>query len=112
MLKNNLTSTLPVIIKSLLYSAGQLFLGLLLHPYRSVQILVKNKILLPFIFYPGFFVLIFFLSLRLDLLTHFYQQLWPIRLFYQICLFFCFYWQLTLFYLWFRFSRAFTIKNN
>ena len=44
MFKKHLLNSLLIIFKSLIYSAGQLLLGLILHPYRSVQILVKNKI--------------------------------------------------------------------
>lgn len=97
-----------LILESLIYSSGQMLLGLFLHPYRSMQILVKNKILLPFIFYPSFFVLFFYLFLRVDLISNLYEGIFIFRFFYQIILFFCFYWQMALFYLWIRFSRAFT----
>lgn len=97
-----------LILESLIYSSGQMLLGLLLHPYRSMQILVKNRILLPFIFYPSFFVLFFYLFLRVDLIFNLYEGIFIFRFFYQIILFFCFYWQMALFYLWIRFNRAFT----
>lgn len=96
-----------LILESLIYSSGQMLLGLFLHPYRSMQILVKNKILLPFVFYPSFFVLFFYLFLRVDLILGLYERIFIFRFFYQIILFFCFYWQTALFYLWIRFSRAF-----
>lgn len=96
-----------LILESLVYSGGQMLLGLLLHPYRSMQILVKNKVLLPFVFYPGFFVLLFYVFLRVDLILQLYEGIFIFRFFYQVLLFFCFYWQIALFYLWIRFSRAF-----
>jgi len=94
-------------LESLIYSSGQMFLGLLLHPYRSMQLLVKNKILLPFILYPTFVGIFFYLLLKIDLVASSYQSFFIFRFFYQVMLFFCIYWQLALFYLWLRFSRAF-----
>lgn len=99
---------LLLILESFVYSSGQMLLGLFLHPYRSMQLLVKNKILLPFIFYPAFFVLLLYALLRVDLVFDFYQNILIFRFVYQVFLFFCFYWQIALFYLWIRFSRAFT----
>lgn len=99
---------LLLILESFVYSSGQMLLGLFLHPYRSMQLLAKNKILLPFIFYPAFFVLLLYTLLRVDLVFGFYQNILIFRFVYQVFLFFCFYWQIALFYLWIRFSRAFT----
>lgn len=93
--------------ESLVYSSGQMLLGLLLHPYRSMQLLVKNKILWPFIFYPMLIGIMFFLLAKVDLVVIRFQSLFLFKFLYQMILFFCFYWQLALFYLWFRFSRAF-----
>lgn len=96
-----------LILESLIYSSGQMLLGLFLHPYRSMQILVKNKMLLPFVFYPTFFILFFYLFLRVNLISDLYGNVFIFRFCYQIGLFFCFYWQIALFYLWIRFVRAF-----
>jgi hypothetical protein len=96
-----------VAIESLIYSSVQMFLGLLLHPYRSMQLLVKNKILLPFVFYPIFIGLFFCLLLEITLISSIYHSSFLFKFFYQTTLFFCFYWQLALFYLWIRFDRAF-----
>lgn len=93
--------------ESLIYSAAQMFLGLLLHPYRSMQLLVKNKILLPFIFYPFLLGCFFILSLRIELFAWFHQNYFIFKFCWQVLLFFCFYWQVVLFYLWIRFARAF-----
>lgn len=103
---------LLLILESFIYSCGQMLLGLFLHPYRSVQILVKNKVLLPFIFYPVFFVLLFYFSLHIDLLLRAYKDIFIFKFFYQVGLFFCFYWQIILFYLWLRFTRAFAKSNQ
>lgn len=97
-----------LILESLIYSSGQMLLGLFLHPYRSMQILVKNKILLPFVFYPTFFVFFFYFLLRINLVLNLYESLFIFKFCYQMLLFFCFYWQMVLFYLWIRFTRAFT----
>ena len=96
-----------LILESVIYSSGQMLLGLFLHPYRSMQILVKNKILLPFVFYPTFFILFFYLFLRVDVISYFYSNIFIFRFLYQVFIFFCFYWQMALFYLWIRFNRAF-----
>lgn len=101
-----------LILESFIYSSGQMLLGLFLHPYRSMQVSVKNKILLPFIFYPAFFVLFLYLLLRIDLISIIYNEIFVFRFFYQVILFFCFYWQIALFYLWLRFTRAFAKSNR
>ncbi len=101
-----------LILESFIYSSGQMLLGLFLHPYRSMQILVKNKVLLPFIFYPVFFVLLLYFSLHINLLASIYHNIFIFKFFYQVGLFFCFYWQIALFYLWIRFTRAFAKSSH
>lgn len=96
-----------LVFESFVYSCGQMLLGLLLHPYRSMQLLVKNKVLFPFIFYPTALVLIFSVLLHANLVASWYDGNFVFRFFGQTCLFFCLYWQIALFYLWMRFSRAF-----
>ena len=98
---------LLIVFESLIYSSAQMFLGLFLHPYRSMQLLVKNGILFPFIFLPMLLGVIFYLVLKIDLFFSIYHSLFLLRFIYQMIIFFCFYWQLALFYLWFRFNRAF-----
>lgn len=96
-----------MVIESFIYSSGQILLGLLLHPYRTMQLLVRNKILLPFVFYPSLIALLLYLLLRVELILFIYQSFFLVRFVYQVALFFCFYWQSALFYLWVRFNRAF-----
>lgn len=84
-----------------------MFLGLLIHPYRSMQLLVKNQVLLPFAFYPSLLILLFFAFLHLELVLKLYVSSFFFAFIYQFCLFFFFYWQLALFYLLFRFHRVF-----
>jgi hypothetical protein len=96
-----------IALKSLLYSSVQLLVGLVLHPYRSMQLLVRKKVLLPFAFYPTLIALILYLLLQINFIYSIYQSFFLIKIFYQVVLFFCFYWQLALFYLWIRFSRVF-----
>lgn len=96
-----------MIVESLIYSSGQMLLGLLLHPYRSMQLLVKSKVLLPYVFYPVLIACLLLLLLRINLFFNLLQSVFLFRFLYQTMLFYCFYWQLALFYLWLRFSRAF-----
>jgi len=82
-------------VRSLAYSCGQMLLGLFLHPYRSMQLLVRHKLLWFFVFYP----------LAIALVNHYLP--WPHFLVFvqDVIFFFCLYWQLVLFYLWLRFFR-------
>jgi len=96
-----------LVLESLIYSSGQMLLGLFLHPYRSMQLLTKNKVLFLYVFYPSFFIFLLYLFLRINFIFNLYEGFFIFRFFYQVFSFFCFYYQLALFYLWFRFSRAF-----
>lgn len=96
-----------MIVESFFYSASQMFLGLLIHPYRSMQLLVRNKLLLPFAFYPIMILgVVLFLLNVVDLLGLYYQQSFLFSFLVQWLLFYCFYWQLILIYLFFRFYLA------
>ena len=101
-----------IFLESFFYSSGQMFLGLLLHPYRSMQLLVKNKILLPFALYPSFFGLLMLFLLRVDWLGDYYTNNAYFAFVCQFYLFFCLYWQLALCYLWLRFYRAFSRETH
>lgn len=95
------------VLESFFYSSIQMFLGLLLHPYRSMQLIVKTKILLPFILYPTLIGLLLCLILKFTPVIFIYNSSFIFSFSYQVALFFCFYWQLMLFYLLLRFARAF-----
>lgn len=95
------------IIASLLYSLGQLTLGLFLHPYRSMQLLVRGKVFIPLAFLPTLIFIVMLALTRLNFLVAFLSAFWILKILYQFLVFFCFYWQLILCYLLFRFSRVF-----
>lgn len=102
---------------SIFYSVSQLTLGLLLHPYQTMQSLVEDKVfvwmtLLPtgvlaivtmmwrFVIIPA--VQLFFSCQR----TGFVSCSW-LPFFSNWLTFFCIYWQILLLYLLFRFSTVF-----
>lgn len=98
-----------MIIESFVYSASQMFLGLLIHPYRSMQLLVRNKVLIPFALYPVILLLLILLLLNvIDVVGLLYQQSFLFSFLVQWLLFYCFYWQLILLYLFLRFYLALT----
>ena len=60
------------IFESFVYSSGQIVLGLLLHPYRTMQLIVKGKVFTPFVFLPLFLLFLIFLLSKVDFLLGFY----------------------------------------
>jgi len=94
-------------IESLVYSLGQITLGLFLHPYRTMQSLVKDKVFLPLVFLPSALALLAYLLFAWWLLMIFYDNYLIFRLIYRSFFFFFLLWQSLLLYWWRRFSRAF-----
>ena len=110
------------IATSLLYSIGQITQGLFLHPYQTMQLLVREKVFFWLTFLPMgvwvvarlFWGLIIVPLVRLtfscsqtgfmgcDLISFFSRWLF----------YFCILWQLILLYLFVRFSYAFFKKNS
>ncbi len=90
-----------VAARAFAYACGQMLLGLLLHPYRSVQLLRQHRLLGFFVLYPLLF----------GLVNHWLP--WPVALGFlqDVIFFFCLYWQLVLLYLWLRFNVVLG-KNN
>jgi hypothetical protein len=95
------------IIESLIYSLGQIILGLLLHPYQSMQNLVRDEVFVPLMFLPSLLASIFYLLFAWWLLDLFYDSSLIFRLIYRSFFFFFFFWQILLVYLFWRFRRAF-----
>jgi hypothetical protein len=104
-------------VKSFLYSLGQITLGLLLHPYQTMQSLVKDKIFVWMSLLPTAVLAIITLLWRLLLvpavklvfscqISSFVGCDW-LSFLSNFLTFFCIYWQMLLFYLLLRFSRAF-----
>ena len=106
-----------VLLFSILYSVGQITTGLLLHPYQTMQSLVKQKIfvwmtLLPSLFlsfltlFWKFVVVVVVKSVFSCTTTQFFGCEW-ISFVSNIITFFCIYWQVLLLYLLIRFSLAY-----
>ena len=94
------------IFESFVYSAGQIVLGLLLHPYRTMQLIVKGKVFTPFVFLPLLIVAIIFLGSKIDLLMSFYLNNLVFSILVKTILIFSILWQIILSYLLIRFSRV------
>lgn len=105
------------VFKSLLYSLSQISFGLIIHPYQTMQSLVKEKVFVWMTLLP---------SIILSLITLFWrfgfvplvQIIFScskagfigcdfLPFFSNWITFFCIYWQILLFYLLLRFSIAF-----
>lgn len=116
-----MTKRLANIVGSLIYSVTQIAQGLLLHPYQTMQSLVRDKVFFWLTFLPAGIWIIARLSwgwvivpvVRLvfscaqsgfwgcGLIPFFTHWLW----------YFCWLWQLVLIYLFVRFSYAFSRKS-
>jgi len=94
------------IAESFFYSSGQIVLGLILHPYRTMQLIVRGKVFLPFVFLPLLILLLVFLLFRIDFVSSFYLVNWFFSFFVKILIIFLALWQITLSYLLIRFSRV------
>jgi len=93
--------------ESLIYSLGQIILGLFLHPYQSMQNLVRDKVFVPLTFLPTLLASVFYLLFAWWLLALFYDSSLIFRLIYRSFFFFFLFWQILLIYLFWRFRRAF-----
>lgn len=95
------------VINSFFYSLGQIIFGLFVHPYQSMQNLVRDRVFIPLMFLPTFLAIIFYLLFAWWLLGLFYDGSLIFRLIYRSFFFFFLLWQILLFYLYWRFKRAF-----
>jgi len=105
--------------RSIIYSLGQITLGLLLHPYQTMQSLVTDRIFIWMTMLPTVVLAALTVGWRYVVIpvvsAVFSCQsggwlgmgcgLLPFLAYWMI--FFCLYWQLLLFYLLVRFSRVF-----
>lgn len=94
------------IFESFVYSAGQIVLGLLLHPYRTMQLIVKGKVFTPFVFLPLLIVILLFLGSKIDFLMSLYLSNLFFSILTKTVLIFSILWQIILGYLLIRFSRV------
>jgi hypothetical protein len=101
------------IIFSLAYSLGQITTGLLLHPYQTMQSLVKQKIFIWMSFLPTIFLSFLVIFWKFAVVPtvqlvfscktiHFFACDW-LHLLSNTIIFFCIYWQILLLYLLIRF---------
>jgi hypothetical protein len=95
------------VIKSAIYSLGQITLGLFLHPYQSMQNLVRDQVFIPLMLLPTLLASIFYILFAWWLLALFYDGSVIFRLVYRSFFFFFLFWQILLIYLFYRFRRAF-----
>lgn len=106
---------------SVVYSIGQIALGLLLHPYQTLQSVVQEKVFVWMTFFPAVVLALIIIVWRVMIvpLAKLVVACAP-RLFY-VCaalpffakwiILFCFFWQVLLAYLFFRFAAAFRGRN-
>lgn len=110
---------LPIFL-SFIYSLGQITLGLLIHPYQTMQSLVRDKVFIWMTLLPTVVLALVTLLWKYGIvpavrlffscgdLNWFACQLLPVLS--NFLTFFCVYWQLLLFYLLLRFHLIFSKK--
>ncbi|MBU0576504.1 hypothetical protein KJ707_00965 [Patescibacteria group bacterium] len=94
------------IILSIFYALGQITQGLLLHPYQTMQSLVRDKVFVWMSFLP---VMILGAGIIFGLpLAEMFKDILTLPVFLiDWFIFFCLYWQCLLFYLLVRFFIGF-----
>lgn len=101
------------VISSFLYAIGQITLGLLVHPYQTMQSLVKERVfvwmaamplyLLAVITVAWRFLVVPTVQLLFSCSTEYYLACDMLSLVSNTIIFFCWYWQVLLLYLLVRF---------
>lgn len=82
-------------------------LGLLLHPYQTMQLLFLKKTFIIFTFTPIFYYLtatFFWRFLLRSIVLYFFPATCSLMIFKTTIAFFAFYWQVSLLYLFFKFK--------
>ena len=110
--------TLKQAIISFFYSIGQITLGLLVHPYQTVQSLMREKVFSWMVFLPvlvyvlakvvWFWIVVPLVQLVFSCQTSTFIGCESISFFANWLTLFCIYWQVMLLYLAVRFSVAFS----
>ncbi|PIR64176.1 MAG: hypothetical protein CO156_03260 [Candidatus Pacebacteria bacterium CG_4_9_14_3_um_filter_40_12] len=98
---------------SILYSIGQIALGLLVHPYQTMQSLVKERVFVWMAAIPLYvlvavtvgwkFVVVPLVQVMFSCSTRYYLACDALSLISNTLIFFCWYWQVVLLYLLVRF---------
>lgn len=105
-----------VSLSSFFYSLFQISQGLLLHPYQTMQSLVREQVFIWMSFLPSIFLVgltliwryILFIILKF-FISHIFliaPLVSAVKFFGNCLIFFCLYWQIVLGYLLFRFREA------
>jgi hypothetical protein len=71
-----------------------------------MQLIVRGKVFLPFVFLPLLLFLLLFLVFRVDAVANLYLANWLFSFLLKVLFIFLALWQLTLAYLLIRFSRV------
>lgn len=90
------------------YHVGGVLLGFLVHPYKTVQDMVRKRIPTPILFFPSLCWIAGFIVLRVteSLLWSFLPYLGMWLFLFVWGTFFLLFWQILLLYLYLRFSRV------
>ncbi len=103
-----------IVFLSLFYSTGQVALGLLLHPYQTMQSLVKGKVFVWMTVTPLYilaaatvlwkFLVVPLAQILFSCSTKYYVSCDLLSFVSNTVVFFCLYWQVLLLYLLLRFK--------
>ncbi|MBU0578505.1 hypothetical protein KKE34_01165 [Patescibacteria group bacterium] len=94
-----------IALLSVFYTLGKISQGLLLHPYQTMQSLVRDRVFVWMSFLPAIMFCVIALAWKYLILA-FFSLVLPAFLIY-LFIFFCFYWQALLCYLLVRFWVGF-----
>jgi len=107
----------PSLFVSGLYAVGRISLGMIVHPYQTLQSVVQEKVFLWLTILPSVLLLILMLNWRFwilpnleiwfDCYPHYPYICTGVRILAAWISFFCLYWQLLVGYLTMRFLLAF-----
>jgi len=102
------------------YSIGQVALGLIVHPYQTLQSVVQEKVFIGMVLLPTAVLAIVTVAWRFFIVPviqtlfscspHHLLACSSLPFFSNWITFFCIYWQILLLYLFFRFSKVFRTR--
>lgn len=100
---------------SYFYFCSKITFGLLLHPYQTLFATLRERFCRFLLFSPTFIFLVLTFLWRLffrPLILHFFTATCFLMIIKTSILFFCFFWQITLLYLFFKFILVFSTKKG
>ena len=99
-------------VASTTYSVGQIALGLLLHPYQTMQSLVQEKVFVWMVLLPSAVLAVVTMVWRaMGVGVAGEMNFAMLTFFSDWFTFFCLYWQILLLYLFFRFWNVFESRR-